>query len=245
MREQYSEERCAEVLRAALFSANIKLDDRQVELLALHLVLVARKNEQINLTRITNLEDGAYLHVVDSLLLCNSFANAPAGRFVDVGTGAGYPGIPLAIATGRRALLVDSVGKKTKAVEEFVRELGLQKTVEVRQARIEDLGRERRGQFAVVCARAVAQTNVLIEYAAPLLAKGGRLVVAKANPTEDELRAATRAAQICGMRFVSRETFELPDERGHREVLSYERVKNPSIKLPRAVGMAKHHPLGV
>ena len=232
-----------EVLRTALFSANITLDDRQVELLATHLLLVIQKNEHVNLTRITSFEEGAYLHVVDSLLLWPSFEAAPAGKFVDIGTGAGFPGIPLAIATGRKALLVDSVGKKVHAVSEFVQQLGLANKVQARQARIEPLGKELRGQFAVVCARAVAQTNVLVEYATPLLCKGGRLVVAKARPTKEELDAANEAARICGLRCVSRETYELPGDRGHREILSYERVGNPSIKLPRTVGMAKHHPL--
>ena len=243
MQDRYSKERCVEVLRAALFSTNVVVSERQLELLATHLMLVIQKNEQINLTRITNLEDAAYLHVVDSLLLWPSFEAAPAGKFVDIGTGAGFPGIPLAIATGRKALLVDSVGKKVNAVGEFIQALGLQNRAEARQARIEPLGKELRGQFSVVCARAVAQTNVLVEYAAPLLGKGGRLVVAKARPTEEELTTAKRAAKVCGLRYVSRETFELPGERGHREILSYERVGNPSIKLPRAVGMAKHHPL--
>lgn len=245
MHEQCNDERCAKVLRAALFSANIHLDDQQVDLLARHLLMVIDKNRHVNLTRITSVEDGAYLHVVDSLLLRGAFDATPTGAFMDIGTGAGFPGIPLAISTGRKGLLVDSVGKKVAAVNEFVQELGLESRVEVCQARAEDLGRERRGRFSVVCARAVAQTNVLVEYAAPLLCKGGRLVVAKARPTDDEIEAADKAAQICGLQLVSRETFELPEERGHREVLSYEKVKNPSVKLPRATGMAKRCPLGV
>lgn len=238
-------ERCEEILRAALFSSRITVDDAQVSLLARHLLLVIKKNEQINLTRIQSVEDGAYLHVVDSLLLRDAFDAAPAGAFMDVGTGAGFPGIPLAIVTGRKAVLVDSVGKKVAAVDQFVRELGLSSRVQARHERVEVLGKSMRGRFALVCARAVAQTNVLVEYAAPLLQRGGRLVVAKARPTDEELEAARRAAKICGLRCVSRETYELPEGRGHREVISYERVGNPSIKLPRPTGTAKQRPLGV
>lgn len=234
-----------DVLRAALSSSNIEATDEQIVLLARHLDLVIKKNKYVNLTRIDSFEDGAYLHVVDSLFLRTAFAEAPSGRFMDVGTGAGYPGIPLAIVTGRKAVLVDSVGKKVTAVSEFVTELGLERRVQVKAARAEDLGKRMRGQFAIVTARAVAQTNVLVEYATPLLQMGGRLVVAKARPTEDEIAVADRAAKICGLKRVSRETFELPGERGHREVISYERVGNPAIKLPRAVGMAKHQPLGL
>lgn len=245
MANEVFEERYVDVLRAALSSSNIEVTDEQVTLLALHLCLVIQKNRYVNLTRIDSFEDGAYLHVVDSLLLRTAFAEAPGGRYMDVGTGAGYPGIPLAIVTSRKAVLVDSVGKKVAAVNEFVTELGLERRVQVKAARVEDLGKRMRGQFAIVTARAVAQSNVLVEYAAPLLQMGGRLVVAKARPTKDEMAVADRAAKICGLKRVSRETFELPGERGHREVISYERVGNPAIKLPRAVGMAKHQPLGL
>lgn len=236
--------RCEGILRAALLSSNISVESDEITLLARHLDLVMEKNHTLNLTRIDDIESGAYLHVVDSLLLRGAFDEAPAGPFVDVGTGAGFPGIPLSIVTRRTALLVDSVRKKALAVDEFVRELGLASQVRVSSARIEELGRTERARYAVVTARAVAQANVLVEYAAPLLIHGGRLVLAKARPTEDEVQCSRRAAKLCGMRLVSRETFELPEGRGHREVLSYERTGNPSIRLPRAIGVAKQRPLG-
>ncbi len=210
-----------------------------------HLELVIERNRSVNLTRITSWDDAVCLHIVDSLLLQDAFAAAPAGAFVDVGTGAGYPGIPLAVVTGRKGTLVDSVGKKAQAVREFVDALGLTDQLRVESLRIEELARRERGRYAVVTARAVAQTGVLVEYAAPLLRKGGRLVVAKARPTDEELAVGDRVAKLCGMRRVSRETYELPHDLGHREIISYECVKNPSIKLPRATGMAQHHPLGV
>ena len=210
-----------------------------------HLELVIERNRTVNLTRITSWDEAVCLHIVDSLLLQDAFAAAPAGAFVDVGTGAGYPGIPLAIVTGRKATLVDSVGKKVAAVRDFVDELGLSDRVRVESTRIEELAKRERGRYAVVTARAVAQTGVLVEYAAPLLRQGGRLVVAKARPGEEELAVGNRAAKLCGMRFVSRETFELPHALGHREIISYERVGKARIRLPRAVGMAQHKPLGI
>ena len=215
----------------------------QWKTLVRHLELVIERNRTLNLTRITAWDEAVCLHIVDSLLLQDAFAEAPAGAFVDVGTGAGFPGIPLAVVTGRKGTLVDSVGKKVNAVRDFVRELGLEDQLRVESMRVEELARRERGRYAVVTARAVAQTGVLVEYAAPLLRKGGRLVVAKARITDEELANGDRAAKICGMRRVSRETYELPHDLGHREVISYERVGNPSIRLPRAVGMAQHHPL--
>lgn len=215
----------------------------QWQTLVRHLELVIERNRTLNLTRITGWDEAVCLHIVDSLLLQDAFAKAPAGAFVDIGTGAGYPGIPLAVVTGRRGTLVDSVGKKVAAVSEFVRELGLEEQLRVESTRIEELGRRERGRYAVVTARAVAQAGVLVEYAAPLLQKGGHLVMAKAYPTEDEIKTADRVAKLCGMKRVSRETYELPKGMGHREVIAYERVGNPRIKLPRAVGAAQHRPL--
>jgi len=234
-----------EVLLQALEETGITVAREQLDMLARHLWLVLERNRTLNLTRIDSWEDGCYLHVADSLLLQKAFDAAPRGSFVDMGTGAGFPGVPMAIVSGRPATLVDSVRKKAAAVGDFVAELGLADRVRVDSSRVEDLARKERGRYAVVCARAVAQTNVLVEYAAPLLRGGGRLVVAKARPTEDEVAAADRAAELCGLRNVSRETFELPEGRGHREVLSYERVGKPRVKLPRATGIARKKPLGV
>lgn len=232
-------------VRQALSKTNIEVTEEQCELLARHLDLVLSYNERLNLTRITDVLEAAYLHVADSLLLWPAVEAAPKGVLLDMGTGGGFPGLPLAIVTGRKTVLADSVRKKVTAVDEFVHELGMQRRVSTEATRVEELARRRRGGFAVVTARAVAQSNVLVEYAAPLLCRGGRLVVAKAHPAQEELDAANRAAKLCGMKRVSRETFELPDGRGHREVIVYERVGNPAVKLPRNTGMAQHHPLGM
>jgi 16S rRNA (guanine527-N7)-methyltransferase len=231
-------------LRGLLEDYGIDTTYEQRVLLLRHLDLVIEKNKTLNLTRIQDVESGIVLHILDSLLLAPACAAAPKGSYLDVGTGAGFPGIPIAIVSGRDSLLIDSVGKKVAAVSEFVDELGLS-AVEAKAIRAEELARERHGAFSVVTARAVGQINTLVEYATPLLKVGGRLVVAKANLSDDEIAAGTRAAKICGLKSVSRETFELPYGMGHREVISYRKVRNPSIKLPRNTGMAQHHPLGV
>lgn len=216
----------------------------QWKALVKHLELVIERNRTLNLTRITGWDEAVVLHILDSLLLQEAFAQAPAGAFVDIGTGAGFPGIPLAIVTGRPATLVDSISKKASAVRDFVDALELSDAIRVESTRVEVLGRTERGRYAVATARAVAQTATLVEYAAPLLHHGGRLVVAKARPSDTELRIADKACAICGMRRVSRETYELPKGLGHREIVSYEKIANPRIRLPRATGMAQHHPLG-
>ena len=138
------------------------------ELLQRHLELVLEANKKTNITRISSWDEGMVLHVQDSLLGLEELSEAPDGWYADIGTGAGYPGIPLAIETGRKTLLVDSVGKKTAILDSFIGELGLDQ-VSTYTGRIEDLAREHPYEFTAITARALAQLSVLMELAAPLL----------------------------------------------------------------------------
>lgn len=224
----------------------IPLTEDQARLMIAHLNLVIEKNKVVNLTRITEPAEGLVLHCLDSLMPL-AFISSQIGSqdaILDVGTGAGFPGIPLAVATGAKAVLIDSVGKKINAVNDFATVLGLD-NVEALHVRAEELAKNRPESFSYVFARAVAQSNVLVEYAAPLLKMNGVLVLEKANPTDDEIAASGKAARICGMKLVSRETCELPNELGHREIIQYQKTSKPIIKLPRQNGMAKNQPLGL
>ena len=84
---------------------------------------------------------------------------------------------------------------------------------------------------------------ILIEYSAPFLSKNGKLVISKGNPEVDELNSAQKAASICGLKLVQDDSFDLPNDLGHREIYIFERVGKPSIALPRANGMARRNPL--
>lgn len=223
----------------------LSLSDEQLDLLLAHLALVIKKNEVLNLTRIVDEHDAVTKHLVDSLLFHVALqdADCPRGRFLDLGTGAGFPGIPFAIVSGRPGLLIDSVGKKVSAVQEFIDGLGLSDKLSAQAVRVESLAKQQRGQFSCVTARAVAELNVLIEYAAPLLRRDGLLVASKGRLSDEELENASYAATVCGMESVSHETFELPNEAGHRDVAIYRKVGRPQISLPRAVGTAKHKSL--
>ena len=223
---------------------NIECSEAQAELLIKDLELVIEKNKVVNLTRIVALRDAVTLHLVDSLVPLGTkhFKPSEGLRFLDIGTGAGFPGIPLAIMTGMNGLFIDSVGKKVKAVNEFISQLGLDYCSAL-AIRAEDLALKEPASFDFITARAVAQSNVIIEYSAPLLKFGGRLVLEKANLTDEELQNANYASQLCGLTRVSRETLELPRDLGHREILIFEKEHDPRFKLPRANGMAKNHPL--
>lgn len=208
-----------------------------------HLELVLAANERVNLTRIDSAESGLLLHVEDSLAGLPEVQAAPAGMLGDMGSGAGYPGIPLALATGRRTVLVESVVKKTAELEGFISELGLAGQVETFAGRLEDLCETRRASFAVLTARALAQTGALMELAAPLLMTGGRLVCYKAQPGEDEIEHARGLEPVLGLSLVSDRSFLLSDNETRRRILVFEKVAKPTVKLPRRVGMAQKKPL--
>jgi 16S rRNA (guanine527-N7)-methyltransferase len=241
-------ERRQKQLDALLSPFGIETGEDQRMLLLRHLELVMRKNQVLNLTRIVDVDDALVRHVVDSLLFLpsvRSFDGARAGsqRCVDIGSGAGYPGIPLAIVHPCEMLLVDSVQKKAAALGEFVEELGLGTSVACSSMRAEELASARREQFDVMTARAVADLGVLVEYASPLLAQGGVLVAGKARIDDVELARGEKTAAIAGMCRVSRETYELPKGQGHREILVFQKTGKSKVRLPRRVGLAKSKPL--
>lgn len=210
------------------------------DLLKRHLELVIEANKTTNITRISTWEEGMLLHVEDSLVGLPEVMDAPAGRMADIGSGAGYPGIPLAIESGRQTLLADSVGKKTAILSSMVETLGLE-NVEVYTGRIEDLAREKPAAFTVVTARALAQLSILMELASPMLQEGGRLVCYKANVSDEELQHALSLQEQFGMKHVSDRTVMLGDN--CRRIICFEKTGRPKIKLPRKVGMAQKRPL--
>lgn len=235
-----------EQVREELADFGISCTEEQARLLVAHLSLVIEKNKVVNLTRITDPADAVTLHIVDSLLplAVERLGLSSDSSFVDIGTGAGYPGIPLGVMTGAEGLLLDSVGKKVAAVSEFIHELGLTNLTAL-HTRVEDLPTDVLGVQDCVVARAVAQSNVLVEYATPLLSFGGLLVLEKAHVSDEEYEAAKKASKLCGLSIVSRETFELPREMGYREILVFAKTGEARVKLPRKAGMAKKEPLGL
>lgn len=215
---------------------------RQRELLDKHLELVIEENKVTNLTRIVDWESAQVLHVEDSLAGLLEVEEAMEGPYLDMGSGAGFPGIPLAIMTGRETLLADSVGKKTRALDSFAAELGIDDIVSTYHGRIEDLALQQPNHFSLVTARALSSLASLLELASPLLAKGGRLVCYKTHSESKELEHAREIARKLGMEFVSSRGFTLSDGETSRAIIVFRKRCNPSMKLPRRVGMAQKKP---
>lgn len=229
----------------------LSLSSDEALLMVKHLFMVIEKNRQVNLTRITDPHDAIVRHYIDSLLFvkaleeshCPSACSLDSLQFLDLGTGAGFPGIPFSIVTKMGGLLIDSTTKKTRAVQDFLVDLGLNSRISAMSIRAEDLALCRATSFDLVLVRAVAKLGILIEYASPLLKPNGLLISSKAHIEADEVVHAEKVAQLCGMKLVSRGTYDLPRASGHRELFCFMKTAHASLDLPRKPGMAVHRPL--
>jgi len=215
-------------------------DARQVASLARHLELVAEANASFNLTTIP---EASYisLHVLDSAAALETLATAPPGEFADLGTGAGFPGIPLAVLSGRRVTLIESVKKKATFLERVCADLCLEASVQ--GVRAEELALVRAAEFAAVTARALSALSSLVELASPLLVDGGLLICLKGAPEEDELSRGDAVGRRCGMRRVVTAPIEVPGVDALRTIVVYRRGGAIGVSLPRRNGMAQRQPL--
>lgn len=237
-------------LSAWTSSYGIDLDTSQIYLVVRHLKALLEKNKSVNLTSIKEPELALVLHALDSLLFFAPLASAfgvhdDSIKCLDMGTGGGFPGIPLACGSSWSFVLLDSVGKKVDACTEFAKVLGLDSRVSAIHCRLEDYAsiKSNRGSFDLVVARALAPLDVLIEYASPLVANHGYVLLSKGTPDAEEREHAEVASRLCSLRLVSTHEFELPDGMGHRTFFLYQRSGMPSIKLPRKIGDARRKPL--
>jgi 16S rRNA (guanine527-N7)-methyltransferase len=219
-----------------------ELTIEQRTLLDLHLELVLQENKTANLTRILDWEQGQLLHIEDSLFGLAELINAPEGRYGDLGTGAGFPGLPLAIVSGRETLLVDSVSKKTAALDRIIERLGLSEQVTTFTGRSEELALQYPESFSVLTARALSSLPSLLELASPLLSYKGQLICYKAAPDEAELMQCEKLQEKLGMRLLSSREGLLSDNETLRSIFVFEKINEPTVKLPRRPGMAQKRP---
>ncbi|NTU70505.1 MAG: 16S rRNA (guanine(527)-N(7))-methyltransferase RsmG [Coriobacteriia bacterium] len=231
------------LLASLLNEAGIEISPEAQGAILSYLRALSEINTRINLTRIVDEQDAIRLHLVDSLLALSEVQDAPAGGMLDLGTGGGFPGVPLAVASGRHVDLLDSVAKKVRAVDDVLHGIGLQHLAAGVPMRAEELALQRRDSYSVVTARAVAELPCLVELASPLLATGGRLLAFKGSPSEQEVVRGIDAGKIVGMRLLRRSEFDLPGGGERRSIIVYEKVSRPRVALPRRVGLAKHSPL--
>lgn len=202
--------------------------------------LVLERNQVMNLTAITEPKEFAALHLLDSLALL-PLAGPLSGEGVDVGTGAGFPGVPLAIALpGTRITLLDSLGKRVDFLREACGALGLDNTACV-HARAEEFGRREAFDFAV--SRAVASLPVLCELSLPLVKVGGRFLAMKSSHSEEEVKSAGRAISLLGARLAWTKDYTIPGTDVTHRLICMEKVSPTPKKYPRKFAQIKKQAL--
>lgn len=219
----------------------LSLTEEQVFLLERQLELVQQENARVNLTAIRDLREAVIKHLVDSMAFYPAYAEYP-GVYLDLGTGAGYPGMVLELLKPREGVLLDSVAKKIDACRRIAEQLGLTGVRYVAE-RAERFALEEPEAFGVITARAVAPVGVLLEYAQPLLEREGVLVMSKGRLGDEENEQGLRVAEYVGMECVSRETISLSEDAGERTLLVFQKVGASQIPLPRRIGRATKKPL--
>lgn len=217
-----------------------KLTAEHVAALVAHAEMVLAANATMSLTTIPA-DQFAGLHVLDSLVALPYLERAPSGAFADIGSGAGYPGIPLAVVSGREVDLVESVRKKAAFLEATAATLCLKATVH--PIRAEELALTNGGTFSAVVARALSALPSLVELGAPLLGNRGLLICLKGAPEDTEIARGDRVAARCGLKRVVFEEVSVPFVDGKRAIVVYEKSGKPSVRLPRRPGMAQRQPL--
>ena len=220
----------------------MQLSPQQEEALRKHLHMVIEANKRTHITRIDDFDQGWLLHVEDSLAGADEVSSAPAGPLADLGSGAGFPGIPLAIVSGREVTLVESVGKKASLLNSFADGLNLAGRVRVYSGRAEQLAQEKPGYFSVITARALSSLPSLMELASPLLCQDGLLVCYKSSDIDEEIEATRAIQEKLAMYLVGKREFMLSDEDTRRSIVVYRKDGEPLVKLPRREGQAQRKP---
>jgi 16S rRNA (guanine527-N7)-methyltransferase len=230
-------------LAATAAAWGLPLSAMQLEQFAQYAAELQHWNERVNLTAIASDEGIVTRHFLDSLRCALSWGRTPTS-LVDIGTGAGFPGLPLKILQPALTLtLAESIAKKAAFLEHMVQCLGLN-DVAVVAARAEVLGHSpaHRERYDVAVARAVADTRVLAEYCLPLCRVGGRFLAPKGATIEDELAAAAPAIALLGGKFHTAEPVTIPGVET-RTLLVIDKIAPTPAQYPRAPGVPSKRPL--
>lgn len=225
---------------------DLTLTEKQIQQFLDFYELLVEWNKVMNLTGITEFEEVISKHFLDSLLMVKAYDMSKVSCLIDVGTGAGFPGIPLKIAFPEiKCVLIDSLGKRIKFLEQVVDNLGLE-NIELIHGRAEDLAKKEgyREIFDLAVSRAVANLSSLSEYCIPFVKVGGAFVPYKSGNIEEELQNSKKAIGILGGKLLECKELTLPDTDIVRSFVMIRKEKNTSKKYPRKAGLPTKEPLG-
>ncbi len=212
-------------------------DDIQNSLCAFGAAMV-KQNEVMNLTGITDDKGVANLHLLDSLTVMAS-ADLAGKTIIDVGCGAGFPGVPLAIASGAKVTLLDSLGKRMKWLESCLPQLGIE--AECITARAEEAVATRRESYDFATSRAVARLNILLELTAPYVKVGGAVLAMKGTAAREELAECAGAMKKLGLKL--EQVKEFPIDGTNHAVIVLRKVSPTPRQYPRRFAKIKQSPL--
>ena len=232
-------------IKEAFKKIETDLTDNQLWQFERYYELLIQKNEVMNLTAITEFHDVVQKHFVDSLMIQKLYTPKGEEYWLDLGTGDGFPGIPLKIVyPNLKILLLDSLNKRVKFLQEVIEELGLSGITAV-HGRAEELARkeEYREQFDCCVSRAVANLAVLSEYCLPFVRVQGCFIPYKSEKIQEEVKGAEKAIHILGGRIERQEEFLLPDSDIYRCLLLVKKEKNSPKKYPRKAGTPSKEPI--
>lgn len=228
-----------DTLLAGLPELNLTLTPEQVDTLCGFGNAVIRQNEVMNLTAITQPDQVAKLHLLDSLTVLSA-VDLRGKRLIDVGCGAGFPGVPLAIGCPElEVTLLDSLGKRVHWLEEILPALGV--TAHCITARAEEAVTDRRESYDIATSRAVARLNILLELTAPYVKVGGLVVAMKGAAAQEELAECGRAIRTLGLKLEGVKEFSI-DGASHSLILLRKIAPTPA-KYPRRYAKIKQMPL--
>ena len=222
---------------------NIEMNNEQAEKFYKYMKLLIEWNEKINLTAITEENEIILKHFIDSLTVLKYINQTD--RIIDVGTGAGFPGIPIAIMmSNTKITLLDSLNKRINFLNDVIKELEL-KNIETIHSRSEDCGKDisKREYYDIAIARAVANLTTLSEYLLPFVKIGGKMICMKGSEVGEELKNADFAIKELGGEITLKDEFCLPNSDIKRNIIVAKKVQYTPKKYPRKAGLPSKEPI--
>ena len=234
-----------ELLIEGLKELNLELSDMQQNQFMDYFDMLIETNKVMNLTSITDEDEVMVKHFIDSLLIVKSMDLTKIESLIDVGTGAGFPGIPIKIMFPHiKVTLLDSLNKRLKFLNDVIDKLEL-KDISTIHGRAEDLGHksEYRENYDLCVSRAVANLSTLSEYCIPFIKVNGIFASYKASESNEETNEAKKAINVLGAKIEKEETFELPCSDMDRKIVLIRKEKNTPKKFPRKAGTPSKEPI--
>lgn len=234
-------------LKELALKLNIELTDEQIDQFQKYYEMLVETNKVMNLTAITELDEVIVKHFLDSIALAGVYEEIKNENIhiLDLGTGAGFPGIPLKIAfPNLKITLMDSLNKRVKFLQTVIDELKLS-DIEAIHGRAEEMARkvEHRQQYDLCVSRAVANLATLNEYCLPFIKVGGKFISYKASDIEEELEEGKNAIHVLGGKLTVVKKLELPDSDIVRAFIFIDKVKDTPKAYPRKAGTASKEPI--